>query len=589
MDNLNNNQIDAINNIKGPVLVIAGAGSGKTRVLVERINYLIKLGVEESLIYAFTFTNKATREMKIRLNKLYGRETKINISNFHTFALGYINQYYYPEKYKVMLDYEKKKVIENIIKENKFNLEVNKAVMFISKIKNRMTQDKIPLSIKIEYIKVYFLYQDYISNTKKLDFDEMNYKFLNLLNTDEGFKELVQDSIEYLLVDECQDINRVQYDMVKLIADKYKNIFMVGDSNQSIYRFRGSDNTIINDFVNTYNPKVINLDYNYRSTQSIIKSANKLIDNNKNKFNKPLISQQDIGTPICIKRFYTKSDEAEFVTNEILSLINKGYEYKDFLILYRMNNSSTIFDIKLNLNNIPHMIIGKNFTDYLEVRYILSYYELILNQDDNEAFVNIVNVPKRKIGDVTLSEIRLKAQVMNKTYYQTAKTLDNSHLNSFIELIEDLKEKVKIQSNSSFYDLIVETVNIKSFTKNNKDLMRRNKTINILKSLFENNRDSLRELLNNIYMNDTKIDGNNVVELMTIHQAKGLENKVVFLVDMRDAIIPNSNKNTDIEEERRIFYVGMTRAKERLYILSSAHDVYESKEWMPSRFINEAI
>lgn len=591
MEKLNLKQIEAINSIEGPVLVIAGAGSGKTTVLIERIKELINNDVDQIYIFAFTFTNQATNEMKLRLTKALKREIKVNISNFHAFTFSYINMYFYNNPYKVVQDSEKEKIIKNLLFENKISTEVYNIVKFISKIKNRMKPDKMLLSIRLDYIKIYFLYQEYLEKTRKIDFDEMNYKFLELIHSDEYFKYLMQELSKYILVDESQDINWVQYEILKVLCENHNNLFMVGDSNQSIYSFRGSDNRIMEVFEKELNAKVINLDTNYRSTNKIINAANNVISNNTNKFNLDLKGVKEDGEDIVIKRCYSKLEEAYFVSEEIKKLVEEGYKYSDFLILYRNNASASVFDIKLNLNNIPHFIYGNRFIDYKEIKYLLNYYELILNQNDNEAFITIVNVPKRKIGDTTITDMKTNSFYTKESYYETAKKLNNKHVDKFIELIEDLKQKIFKLNKLEFFDLLVELLNVDSFSKDFRDKKRRLNNINILRVLFENNLNeynslTLRNFLNDLYMSNTKIEDDNVVNLMTIHQAKGLENKIVFLVDIRDDIIPGKKNNIDIEEERRIFYVGVTRAQERLYITSSSCDICGDNK-IPSRFIYE--
>ena len=362
--------------------------------------------------------------------------------------------------------------------------------------------------------------------------------------------------------------------------------------NQGIYGFRGSDLTILEDYEKNHNPQVLHLTENHRSTPQIVEISNNLIVNNFNKFNLPLLSTLPSGKDFIYKKTPLQIDEANYVAYQIKKMVDsKEYTYGDFMIIYRQNQSKGIFDAILNKYMIPHYAYGIGFLEYREIKYILGYCRLILNHNDNEAFTTVCNFPPRGIADVLLSKIRLKSTVVKKSYYETAKLLNDNKLNEFISIIDNLTNIYNTQSLLDFFDEVAKVVDIKKLTKEFYDLKRRKNNVATLRGMLEKGIEdgkTLKEFLNELALKPKYDDLNDVVKLMTIHQAKGLEARVVFIVEARNELMPGNKKGLEIEEERRVFYVGVTRAKELLYIiLSEKNRVKDLHRNIPSKFIGE--
>lgn len=362
--------------------------------------------------------------------------------------------------------------------------------------------------------------------------------------------------------------------------------------NQGIYSFRGSDLTILEDFEKNYNPLVLHLVENHRSTPQIVTVSNNLIKNNYNKFNLPIVSTTHDGKDFIYKKTPLQVDEANYIAYQIKKMVESGeYNYGDFLIIYRQNQSKGIFDAVLNRYMIPHYTSGIGFLEYREIKYILGYCKLILNHNDNEAFATVCNFPPRGIANVLLSKIRLKSTVVKKSYYETAKLLNDETLDKFINIIDDLTEVYNSKSLLEFFDEVAKIVDVKKLTKEFYDLKRRNNNVSTLKGMLEKAIEeglTLQEFINELAIRPKEGYSNDIVKLMTIHQAKGLEARVVFIVEARDELMPGNKKGLDIEEERRVFYVGVTRAKELLYIVLSEKNATKDKHRnIPSRFIGE--
>ncbi len=592
MINLTEEQVKAITCDDGYVLLIAGPGSGKTTVLSEKVIHYINKGTLEFRIQAFTFTNKATHQMEKRIKDKLDREHDVNISNFHSYTYHKLREYYGLDILLVN-DTERKNIISNLILEKQYKLKPDEVVDEISRIKNLLPLKEEKINIRLQILDIYYLYEDYLKLINKIDFDGMNLEFLKLLKDNIDFRNQIKSETDYILVDEAQDINWVQYEMLLIMAEDHHNLFLIGDPNQAIYGFRGSDVTILEDFVERFDPKVLHLSLNHRSTPQIVNIANNLIENNMNRFNLPIKSTLPYGDEFIYKKAPYLVNEADYVAFLIKKMVeNKEYNYKDIFILYRQNQTKGIFDAILNKHMIPHYASGIGFLEYREIKYILGYCKLILNHNDNEAFSTVCNFPPRGIADVLMSQIRLKATVTKKSYYECAKELNNETLNLFIKLIDDLKDFAKHHNEIELFDEIAKIVDLKKLTKEYYDFKRRENNVSTLKGMLEQALEdgkTLIEFINELSFKPETLEHNNVVRLMTIHQAKGLEAKVVFIVEAKESLMPGNKKGLDIEEERNVFYVGITRARERLYIfLSEKNNGFEKKaKAVPSRFIGE--
>ena len=461
MINLTDEQIAAITCDDGYVLLIAGPGSGKTTVLSEKIIYNINKGALEFRIKAFTFTNKATHQMERRIKNKLDREHKVNVSNFHSYTYQKLKEYY-GMSILVVTDNERKNIINNLILEKQYKLKPDEVADEISRIKNLLPLKEEKINIRLQILDIYYAYEDYLKDVSKIDFDGMNLEFLRLLKEDIDFRNNIKSETDYILVDEAQDINWVQYEMLLIMAEDHHNLFLIGDPNQAIYGFRGSDVTILEDFVERFDAKVLHLSLNHRSTPQIVNIANNLIENNMNRFNLPIKSTLPDGDEFIYKKAPYLVNEAEYVAFLIKKMVeNKEYDYNDIFVLYRQNQTKAIFDAILNKNLIPHYASGIGFLEYREIKYILGYCKLILNHNDNESFSTVCNFPPRGIADVLMAQIRLKATVIKKSYYECAKLINNDTLNLFIKFIDDLTEFAKHHNEIELFDEIAKIVDLK--------------------------------------------------------------------------------------------------------------------------------
>lgn len=592
---LTEEQIKAITSDSNYILLNAGPGSGKTTVLTERIVHMVKnWKVPENRIHGFTFTNKATNEMNYRLNLKLGMNHKVEISNFHQYTFNYLRNFIMPGV-EVLTDSSKEAIIRNLIAERGFKaIEVKDTCKNISRIKNHLNIDEPLLYKKLQILEIYYAYEDYLISHNKIDFDGMNLVFLNLLKNDEEFRDMIQDEFDYILVDEAQDINWIQYEILKIMTGKNNHLFMVGDPNQSIYSFRGSDLKILDDFVKSYDVEVLNLTINHRSTKMLVEASNNVISNNYNKFNVPLVSANEEGKGPEFKVLRYTTTAAEYISGIIKKGVESGkYKYSDYSILFRQNQSRGIYDNSLSYHGIPHYLFGIGFLEYKEIKLISSYYNLISDHHDNEAFAQICNWPKRGIADALLSKIRNEAYKTKKSYYEVAKELNDNKLNSFIELIERLGNLMYEMPFDEVFDEIAKTIQIEKLSKGYYDLQRRNNNISAFKQMFieyieEDHSRTFKDLINQLSLKTDTDEPNDKVKLMTIHQSKGLESKVVFIVDARDEMMPGKKKGVNLEEERRVFYVGITRAREELYLITTEKNGPNDKHrCVASRFISE--
>jgi len=609
--NLNNEQKKATMHREGPCLVMAGAGSGKTKVLTCRIANLIESGIYSSNILAITFTNKAAKEMKERVKSLVG-ETKAFIGTFHSFGLKIIREnpeiFGLTKHFSILDSDDSLSVIKKILKEKNLDskkFSPNYIKNKISFLKNEMVNEaemRKTMNTNIDkiVIDIYLKYEEVLKKSNVLDFDDLLLKPVEAFLENKVLLEKYQDHYPYILVDEFQDTNPVQYKLTKLLSQKYNNIFVVGDMNQSIYSFRQADYKNILNFEKDFqNATIIKLEQNYRSTDIILKAANSVIQNNVHKKDLNLWSDKKSSVLIEYKRAYDGVHEIKLVIDEIGKLINDYPSYKSFAILYRTNAQSRIIEQTLMSSKIPYKIYGGfSYINRKEIKDLIAYLKLINNTSDEVSLRRIINTPKRGIGDSAVNKIELESINSGKIMFdcmQTPKEL------SFKETIIDMQNFLNEHTLTELIDYVLDKSGMKDEYKNDKTLESDIRLDNLMefKSLtasFENytGSDNLNDFLSELSLITTDDDENkdDAVTLMTLHSAKGLEFDVVFLVGMEEGIFPHTNsmfEEDGMDEERRLCYVGITRAKDILYITNAKRRMLYGKETtnLPSRFINE--
>ena len=614
LENLNQRQIEAVKYINGPLLVLAGAGSGKTKVLTTRIANLIKEGVEPLEILAITFTNKAAGEMKDRIYKLIGYFARgMQISTFHSFGLRIIKENYeylgYDKNFVIFDSDDSLTIIKKILKDknldsNKFNPRAIRSQ--ISKLKNDLvTPSEYKRKVFIEFDKivsmVYEKYEDTLIKNNSLDFDDLLVLPIKLFKERKDILDSYQEKYKYILIDEYQDTNEAQYKLTKMLAGKYRNICCVGDVDQAIYGFRGANYKNILNFEKDYkDAKVINLEENYRSTKTILNAANSVIKNNKNRKEKNLFSNLEDGEKIDYYRASSGLDEVSYVVNKIKELKGDGISLSDVVILYRTNAQSRNFEDGLLKANIPYKIIGGvNFYSRMEIKNLMAYLRLIHNVNDDVSLERIINVPRRGIGNKTLTNLVMKANDNNTSLYDS---IESGKELLFKNLIEDLRKVKDTMPLVDFIDLVLDKSGIKNEYLNEKTLESEVRLENLeeFKSVAkvfqeENGVISLEDFLLNVSLisdnTELKEEKENV-SLMTIHAVKGLEFDYVFLVGMEENLFPHSNcleSEEEIEEERRLCYVGITRARKKLFLTNARIRVLYGTDQVNrvSRFITE--
>lgn len=616
LEYLNDRQKEAVLYGDGPLLILAGAGSGKTSVLTKRVAYLIKeRNVSPKNIVAITFTNKAAKEMKERIIKEVGKEGyDIQISTFHSFGLRIIKENYeklgYEKNFTIIDSDDSLTVVKKILKEmgidsTRFNPKFIKNQ--ISSCKNEMvTPEKYKNLVNDELsditYKVYKKYQDTLFRNNSLDFDDLLIKPIELFNKYKEVLENYQELFKYVFIDEYQDTNEAQYILSKMISAKYKNICVVGDDAQSIYSWRGANFKNILNFEKDYkNAKVILLEQNYRSTKTILNAANSVIKNNINKKDKNLWTDNSLGEKIKYVRTNDEKDEASYVTREIRNLVNNGASLDDIAVLYRTNAQSRTIEEGFLNSNIPYKIVGAfAFYSRKEIKDLLAYLKLIYNTKDDVSLMRIINYPKRKIGAKTIENLSMDAVLNGTSMFDV---ISSGKELEFKKLILEMKEKSEVLSLTETIDMVLDLSGIKSELESEHTLEAdiRLENLNEFKSITktfeeESGIASLEDFLNEVSLvsdvNDQKNDNSPKVTLMTIHAVKGLEYKYVFVIGMEENIFPHVNsceEDGGIEEERRLCYVAITRAKEKLYLVNALRRMLYGKTSvnMPSRFINE--
>ena len=637
LKDLNEAQLNAVLKTDGPSMVIAGAGSGKTRVLTYKIVHLVENGVDPFEILALTFTNKAAREMKLRISSMIGESESKNIwmGTFHSVFAKILrfeaHKIGFTSDFTIYDTQDSERLISSIIKEKALDKDVYRPKSIrnrISSLKNNFITvngyfannelvESDNLSRKPETGNIYKEYSERLIKSNSMDFDDLLMKTNELLNNYPEVLAKYQEKFKYILVDEYQDTNNSQYLIVKSLSDKYQNICVVGDDAQSIYSFRGANiNNIIN-FRNDYDEvEVFRLEQNYRSTKNIVNAANSVIDHNKNKIDKEVWTDNDFGDRVELRANESDIAEARNLCQKIVSLNNTNFS--NVAILYRTNAQSRPIEDSLRLNKIPYQIFGGvSFYNRKEIKDVLAYLRLIVNSSDEESLKRIINYPARGIGQVTINKIILAAKKYDLTLYDTIQKnnelsigLSNSvliKLQNFIDLIDVFKiqnqklnafdltkeviEKVKIIDELKKDDSpegISRVENVQELLNGIRDF------IEDQKELVDSN-DRLSEFLSTVSLStdfDIENEDQDKVSLMTLHLSKGLEFKHVFIVGLEEDLFPSAlsyNTRSELEEERRLFYVGITRAKENLY-LSYANSRYRWGKLIyceESRFLNE--
>ncbi len=615
LDNLNDEQRKAVENTEGPILVLAGAGSGKTKVLTTKVAYLVKeKQIDPYNILAITFTNKAAKEMKDRIFKMLGHDAyRIQISTFHSLGLLIIRENYdklgYEKNFTILDSDDTLTVIKKILKEMNLDPKVYNPRV----IKNKISSSKNELLDANSYsrfansdyeqiiLEVFQKYERKIKNNNSLDFDDLLLMPIKLFKQNPDILEKYQNRFKYLLVDEYQDTNEAQYSLIKMLSSKYKNICVVGDLDQSIYGFRGANYRNILNFEKDYpNSTVIKLEENYRSTGNILNVANDIIKNNKQRKEKKLWTKNEDGLKIKYHRAYDEKDEAFYVLGEIKKLIRAGEAKEGIAVLYRTNAQSRNMEEALLRENIPYKVVGSfYFYNRKEIKDLISYLKLIYNPHDDVSLMRVINVPKRQIGPKTIENLALKAATNGSSLYEAIET--GKEL-TFKNIIEEIKKESENISLTDLVDLILNKTGIKQELINEKTLEAEVRLENleefksITKNFEENNGIiSLDEFLMEISLvSDIEEHKNNtdVITLMTIHSAKGLEFNHVFIIGLEEGIFPHNNcleSPEEIEEERRLCYVAVTRAKKTLTLVNAKRRMLygNTASNMPSRFINE--
>lgn len=611
LKNLNKEQIEAVKTIDGPVLVMAGAGSGKTKVLTTRIAYLIEEGIPSYNILAITFTNKAAAEMRDRVSNLIGDVSSF-IGTFHSLGVRIIRENHdilgLPNNFTIIDSDDTNTIIKKILKEMNLDSKQYSPSYVrnrISFIKNQMLTDgeldrlfNTPMDKVV--VEVYHRYNNKLKTSASVDFDDLLLLPVNLFKERKDILEYYQDKYRYILIDEYQDTNPVQYKLSVMLSNKYKNIFVVGDMNQSIYAFRQADFRNISNFEKDFKgAKVIKLEHNYRSTNNILSAANEVIKHNTERKDLKLFSDNGDGVKIKYMRAYDEKHEIALVIDEIKHLLSEGYKNEDIAILYRTNAQSRAIEDVFLAKGIPYKVFGSYyFYNRKEIKDLISYLRLIYNPHDEISLRRVINTPKRGIGEIAIAAIEERAKQQNISMFDALETRKELE---FKEIIEDLIKRSESLSLTELIDEVLERSGMKKELESSKALEDEIRLENLMevKSItasFEERTGSanLGDFLEEVSLiadisNHTE-DGD-VVTLMTLHSAKGLEFPVVFLVGMEEGLFPHnmSLMENNLEEERRLCYVGITRAKERLYLTNAKRRMLYGKENMniPSRFISE--
>ena len=611
LDALNEPQRQAVMATDGPLLILAGAGSGKTRVLTHRTAYLIEeCGVNPYNIMAITFTNKAAGEMRERIDQMvgYGSES-IWVCTFHSTCVRilrrYIDRLGFGTNFTIYDSDDQKTLMKDICKRLEIDTKMYKEKMFLSAISSAKDELIDPIEFETraagDYVKrkqaqVYREYQQALKQNNALDFDDLIMKTVELFKLDKEVLASYQDRFRYIMVDEYQDTNTAQFELIRLLALKYQNLCVVGDDDQSIYKFRGANIYNILNFEHHFpDATVIKLEQNYRSTQNILDAANAVIANNQGRKEKRLWTDNGAGDKITFEQLDTAAEEADFVARDIARRVRKGeYQYKDCAILYRTNAQSRLFEERFITANIPYKIFGGvNFYARKEVKDLLAYLKTIDNGQDDLAVRRIINIPKRGIGAASINKVALYAQEQEISFYDALCVAEQvpglgkaaAKIRPFVLFIQSMKAKAKLLSVTDLLQEVIETTGyVRELEAEGTDEAEaRIENIDELISKAVDYAEgeeapTLNGFLENVALVadiDSFDENSDYVVLMTLHSAKGLEFPNVYLAGLEDGLFPSymsitsDNSQAEIEEERRLAYVGITRAKKNLTITSA--------------------
>ena len=627
---VNEEQKKAIEHIDGHLLIIAGAGSGKTRVLTYRYAHLVmNYSISFENILAITFTNKAADEMKDRISNLLNLEVSPKwISTFHSSCVKILRIHGhligFKNNFTIYDQSDSLKLIRNCMRENDVDLKQYSPKRFqahISSLKNMRVSPGESLEtaesfFEVKVAEIYTSYQKKLILSNSMDFDDLLNRTVELLETSDQALEYWSKKFQYIMVDEYQDTNLVQYKLIELLSSKHKNLCVVGDSDQSIYAFRGADIRNIEEFEKDFtNSTIITLEKNYRSSQKILDIANAVISNNPRKKDKKLWTDNEDGLDVNVLNFNSEREEARWIVQEISNTLNKD-EFDEVAIFYRTNNQSRIFEEELRKQSLNYRVIGNvRFYDRKEIKDVLSYLNYLVNQDDSVSFERILNVPRRGIGDSTLQKLRDYANSKNISVSNVIEHVDDidslserviNQINNFKELVTELKTYaiegpsksiIKILELTGYKDELIKEGTLESQMRiENLDelLTAAFEFENLYDEEVEDPYSKVRDYLESLalFTDSDDITDEDKVLLMTFHNAKGLEFPLVFMTGMEENIFPNqkSENEFDIQEERRLCYVGMTRAEKKLYLTySSTRTLWGGTNYnLPSRFLDEA-
>lgn len=631
MAGLNDMQEQACEHVDGPLLILAGAGSGKTRVITHRVAYLMEHeGVNPLNILAITFTNKAAREMRERVDAIVGDGAdRVWVSTFHSLCVRILRRYAdkigYGKNFDIYDSDDQKSTVKSILKDFQIDPKRYPEKMFMAEISRAkekyLSPDEFARKNAADYAgtktaEVYTEYQSRLKKNNAMDFDDLIYKTVELFEHNPDVLDTYQNRFRYIMVDEYQDTNHIQFLLVRMLARKYRNLCVVGDDDQSIYKFRGANITNILNFEKEYeDAKVIKLEQNYRSCGNILAAANAVIQHNEGRKDKALWTDKDAGEKISFEQCDSEYAEGDIVASRIKTLVRQGVDYRDIAILYRTNAQSRVLGEKMVYANIPYRVYGgTNFYARKEIKDILAYLKVINNSTDNLYFRRVVNVPKRGIGEASLSKVESFADAYGLSMMDAAVRSDEIpgmaaktavKIRQFAELITSFRDMLADgEGLDSVYDRILEDTGYESelIAEHTEEAMTRLENIDELRNKVvefteDNEEAGLSEFLEEIALVsdlDAMSEDDNQVKLMTLHSAKGLEFPYVFICGMEDRVFPsgmalNSDDPDALEEERRLCYVGITRAMKKLYLSAAKERMTHGNRVCSdvSRFIRE--
>ena len=627
LDKLNDKQKEAASYVDGPLLILAGAGSGKTRVLTYKIAYLLEQNIVKPWeILAITFTNKAAKEMKERVISLVEENANdIWLGTFHSVCVRILKREIealgYTRDFNIFDELDKEKVIKEVLKK----LNISDKEYPVSYIKYEISRAKDNMKEPDEYLKevsgdfrrekvaqIYMVYQDLLKKNNSIDFDDIIMLTVKVFLNNPERLQYYQNKFKYILVDEYQDTNKIQFLLISLLSAAHGNICVVGDESQSIYGFRGADISNILNFEKEFpNAKIVKLEENYRSTKTILEAANQVIKNNKSKIDKKLWTENKIGDKIVYNTLSNEYEEVEFIVDKIDEICrNESKKYSDFAVLFRTNAQARVLEEVFMRSGTPYRLIGGiKFYARKEIKDITSYLKFIQNPNDNISLRRIINEPKRGIGNTALDKLDEIATNNNMSIYEVIKDSNNlvgirssGNIVMFREMMEELISKKDTMPVSEFIKLVLKNSGYEAMLNETLDKESEMRFDNLLEFIGvamefekENADNTLADFLDSIALVsdvDSLEEGAEAVTLMTMHSAKGLEFNVVFLVGMEEGLFPSKKsieEDESTEEERRLCYVGITRAKEKLFLTNTnKRTLYGMTTYsFPSRFINE--